>query len=153
MVTFTDSAPIKRAIVRRARTGNGGALNAALVGGIHQGLAPRKIAYPFMVWDEVDAPFTRDWGSNDGPMREIRALYDVTIYASNPVVAENLGQLVDALYNDAETAMDALVDGQRVFNCTVLGPRPDNGPDRDDTGAYFVRIGHTVEIWTVQVGT
>ena len=49
MATFIDSAPIKRAIVRRARTGNGGALNTALVGGIHQSLAPRKIAYPFMV--------------------------------------------------------------------------------------------------------
>jgi hypothetical protein len=151
MATFTGTLPIKRAIVRRARTS--GALNAALVGGIHQRLAPRKIAYPFMVYDEVDAPFTRDWGSSDGPMREIRALFDITIYASNPVEAENLGQLVDALYNDAETAMDALVDGQRVFYCTVESVRPDNGPERDDTGAYYAQHGLTLGIWTVQVGT
>lgn len=145
----TGTGPIKRAIVRRMRSSS--ALQAALVGGIHQRLAPRKIAYPFFLYDEVSAPFVRDWGTgSDNGGREIRALYDLTIYAANAVEAENLGQLVHDLFDGADVEMTPLVDGQRVTYCQIIGTLPDNGPERDDTGAYFARIGHQLEIWTEQ---
>ena len=145
----TGTSLIKRAIVRRTRSD--ATLTAALVGGIHQRLAPRKIAYPFFVYDEVSAPFLRDWG-DDGEVggREIHALYDLTIYASNAVEAENLAQRVHDLFDGADIELDPLVDGQRVTYCQIIGTLPDNGPERDDTGAYFARIGHTLEVWTEQ---
>lgn len=147
----TGTGPIKRGVVRRARSDV--TLAAALTGGFHQRLAPRKIVYPFLVYDEVSAPFIQDWGNADGKGREIHALYDITIYAKNAVEAENLGQLVDALFTDAESELDQLVDGQKVINCSVISTLPDNGPERDDTGAYYARVGHTVEIWTEQFYT
>lgn len=148
MATFSGTGPIKRAIVRRTRSD--ATLNAALVGGIHQRVAPRKIAYPYLRYAEVSAPFIRDWGNDVGGGREIHALYDLTIFAANPVQAENLLQHVDALFNDAEGELGPLVDGQRVLLCSVIGTIPGNGPERDDTGAYFAQMGLTVEIWTSQ---
>ena len=145
---FTGTGPIKRAIVRRTRSDV--TLAAALVGGLHQKLAPRKIVYPFFVYAEVSAPYIRDWGTGPGGGREIRALYDLTIFATNPVQAENLLQRVDALFNDGESELDPLVDGQRVTQCSVVATVPGNGPERDDTGAYFAQMGLTVEIWTTQ---
>lgn len=145
---FTGTGPIKRAVVLRTRSDV--TLAADLVGGIHQRLAPRKIVYPFLRYAEVSAPFIRDWGTEAGGGREIRALYDLTIFATNPVQAENLLQRVDALFSDEESALDQLVDGQRVTLCSVIGTIPGNGPERDDTGAYFAQMGLTLEIWTTQ---
>lgn len=148
-MSLTGTAPIKRGIVRRARSS--GPLRAALVGGIHQRLAPSKIAYPFLVYTEAAAPFTRDWGTgvNLGT-REIRALYDLTIYAKNAVEAENLDQLIDNLLDGADRELDPLVDGQRVTYCARVGTIPGGGPEVDDEGKYYVSIGGTYEIWTEQ---
>lgn len=150
-MAFTSTGPIKRGVVRRIRSD--ATLSAALVGGIHQRLAPRKIAYPFLVYDEVSAPMIDDWGTTEAGGREIRALYDLTVYATNTVEAENLGQLVHDLFDGADIELDPLVDGQRVTLCRIASTLPDNGPERDDTGAYYAQIGHTVEIWTQQNGS
>lgn len=149
-MAFLSTGPIKRGVVRRIRSDV--ALANALVGGIHQRLAPRKIEYPFLVYDEVSAPMLDDSGTGPGGGREIRALYDVTVFATNPVEAENLGQRVYTLFDGADIELDSLVDGQRVTLCRIAATLPDNGPERDDTGAYYAQIGHTVEIWTQQNG-
>jgi hypothetical protein len=148
MAELTGTAPIKRGIVRRTRSSAN--LTAAFVGGIHQRLAPRKIAYPFFTYDEVSAPFVRDWGTAEGPGREIKALYDLTVWAKNMVDAENILQLVHTQFDDAESEMTLLVDGHRVTLCSIIGTHPDNGPERDDTGAPYARAGLTLEIWTEQ---
>lgn len=149
-MAFTNSGPIKRGLVRRVRSLS--SLTNALVGGIHQRVAPRKIAYPYLVYDEVSAPMFDDSGTGPAGGREIRALYDLTIYATNAVEAENLGQLVYTLFDGADKELDLLVDGQRVTLCRIVGTLPDNGPERDDTGAYYAQIGHTIEVWTQQNG-
>lgn len=148
-MTLTGTGPIKRAIVRRTRSS--GPLRTALVGGIHQRLAPSKIVYPFLVYAEAAAPFTKDWGTGSTlGTREIRALYDMTIYAKNAVEAENLDQLIDNLFDGADRELDPLVDGQRVTYCARVGTLPGGGPETDDEGKYYVQIGGTYEIWTEQ---
>lgn len=145
----TGTGPIKRGIVRLARSS--GPLMTGLVGGIHQKLASRVVVYPYLVYAEVSAPFIRDWGTTatEGS-REIRALYDLTVYATNPVEAENLDQLIDTLFDGADLELDPLVDGQRVTYCARVATLPGGGPDRDDEGKYMATVGGTYEIWTEQ---
>jgi hypothetical protein len=148
-MTATGTGPIKRAIVRRLRSS--GALRTVLVGGIHQHLARGKRSYPYVVYTEVTAPFIRDWGTgSDQGTREIHALYDIAVYASNPVEAENLDQLIDNLFDGADRELDPLVDGQRVTYCARVATIPAGGPQEDDEGRYYAQVGGTYEIWTEQ---
>lgn len=146
---ISGTAPIKRGIVRLARSN--GPLKAALVGGIHQSLALREVPYPYLVYTQVSAPIIRDWGagSNQGA-REIRALFDLTVYAKDTVDAENVDQLIDNLFDGADRELDPLVDGQRVTYCARIASLPGGGPEKDDSGKPFASVGGTYEIWTEQ---
>ena len=73
-------APIKRAIVQAMRASS--SLMAAIAGGINEGIAPRKVRYPFIVYQLVAAPVEHQF---DG--KQIHALFDISVYAENPVDA------------------------------------------------------------------
>jgi hypothetical protein len=134
----TTSAAIKRGVVRHARAS--APLKAALIGGIHEMLAPEKVRYPFMVYDVVVAPYSDLWGS-----RVITALVDLSIYAENGVDANNADQLV----LDAFDGKAVVVDGQTTLICRRIGDIP-GGPDVDSEGKKIYHAGGQYELWTDQ---
>jgi hypothetical protein len=137
----TTSAPIKRAIVQKLRASP--ALVAAIAGGIHEGIAPRKIRYPFIVYQLVAAPYSYTWSSVI-----LSPMFDVWVYAENPVDANN----IDALINSAlaEAALD--VEEQATMLCRRVADLP-TGPDIDSEGKRIYQVGGTYSIWTEQPGS
>ena len=134
----TTSGPIKRAIVRALRAN--APLVAAIKGGIHESIAPRKVRYPFVTYNLVSAPYGYTWGS-----MEVYARFDVFIYAENPVEANNLDALVCGALNEAELS----VDGQSTLLCRRVGDTP-TGPDVDAEGKRIYQIGGEYSVWTTQ---
>ncbi len=134
----TTSSAIKRGIVRHARSD--GPLKAAIVGGIHEGFAPEKVRYPFMVYNLVAAPYGSLWGS-----RVIVALVDMQIFAENGVDANNVDQLILNAFDGSQFT----VDGQTTLICRRVSDIP-GGPDVDSEGKKIYQIGGSYEIWTDQ---
>lgn len=134
----STSAPIKRAIVQRLRSSP--AIVAAINGGIHETLAPRKVRYPFVMYDLIAAPYDYPWGSV-----MMRAMFDVFVFAENPVEANNLDALIADALNEAELS----VDGQTTLLCRRVADTP-TGPDVDAEGKRIYQIGGTYSIWTDQ---
>lgn len=150
-MALTTTDRLKNGLVRRVRSV--GELRTALVGGVHQNTASRRVRYPFLTYSEVSAPFIQDWGGSDnGGTREIRWLVDLTIWALNPVQAENLLLLLDGAFSGqrADKELQPFVVGQTVTLCRATGVRPPTGPERDDEGRRVFDRGITVEIWSTQ---
>jgi hypothetical protein len=134
----TSSAAIKRGIVRHARAN--APLKAAIPGGIHEGFAPEKVRYPFMVYNLLAAPYGDVWGH-----RLIVARVDISAFAENGVDASNVDQLI----LDAFDGSQFTVDGQTTLICRRTSDLP-GGPDTDSEGKKIYQIGGTYEIWTDQ---
>ena len=134
----STSAPIKRGLVRHARAN--APLKAALIGGIHEGFAPEKVRYPFMVYNVIAAPYGDLWGS-----RVIVAIVDMSAFAENGVDAGNVDQLIC----DAFDGSQFTVDGQSTLICRRTSDLP-GGPEIDSEGKRIYRIGGSYEIWTDQ---
>lgn len=137
MVT-TTAAPIKRAVVQKLRAS--APLVAAIRGGIHESIAPRKVRYPFIVYQLVSAPYAYQF---DG--MQIHALVDVTTYAVNPVDANNIDALISGALDEAELT----VDGQTLMLCRRTADLP-TGPDTDASGRRVYQVGGSYSIWTDQ---
>ena len=129
-------APVKRALVQTMRASS--PLVAAIRGGITEGMAPRKVKYPFIVFALVAAPYERQF---DG--KQIHALFDISAFAENPVDASN----VDALINDALDDVDVVVDGQTTMLCRRVAELP-TGAERDSRGRRIYQIGASYSVWT-----
>lgn len=134
----TTSGPVKRALVQTLR-GNA-ALMAAIVGGIHQKVAPRRARYPFLTYARVTATYGYVWGSVD-----ILAMFDVLAWAENAVDAENIDQLVAGALNDAALS----VSGQTTLLCRRVADI-EGEPEMDDRGRRIYAIGGTYLIGTTQ---
>ena len=134
----TTVAPVKRAVVQKLRASS--PLVAAIVGGIHEAVAPRKVRYPFIVYQIVASSYEDDWTG-----MQIPALMDVSTYAVNPVDANNIDALIAGALNDAALT----VDGQTSLLCRRVGDLP-TGPDVDSEGKRIYQVGGTYSIWTDQ---
>jgi hypothetical protein len=137
MVT-SSSAPIKRAMVQALRAL--GALTSALNGGIHEGIAPRKVRYPFIVYQLVSSVYDYTY---DTVM--LRTLFDISVFAENPVDANNIDALIAQALNEAELS----VDEQTILLCRRVSDLP-TGPDTDSEGKRIYQVGGTYSIWTNQ---
>src|SRR5512146_2737849 len=86
VILSPTSASIKQALVSamRAKT----TLKTA-VNGFHEGFAPRKTAYPFVVYNRVSSPYEYTWES-----KLIHAVFDIGVWSKNSVEADNLDVLV-----------------------------------------------------------
>lgn len=135
---MSTAAPIKRAVVQKLRASS--SLVAAIRGGIHEGIAPRKVRYPFVVYQLVAAPYVYDWSHG-----EIHATIDVFTFAENPVEANNLDALIAGALNEAALS----VDGQTSMLCRRVADLP-TGPDVDSEGRRIYQVGGTYSIWTDQ---
>lgn len=129
-------APVKRAIVRTMRAS--APLVAAIVGGINEGMAPRKVRYPFIVYQLVSSVREHQF---DG--QQIKSVWDISIYAENPVDANNVDALVQTALNDQDIA----VDGQTTMLCRRVADLP-TGPDIDSEGRRIWQAGGSYSVWT-----
>lgn len=138
MATATSSAPIKRAVVQKLRASP--SLVSAIAGGIHEGIAPRKVRYPFIVYQLVAAPYRYNW---TGVV--IEAMFDVSVFAENPVDANNIDALIAGALNEAGLN----VDGQDNLLCRRVADLP-TGPDIDSEGKRIYQVGGSYSVWTNQ---
>ena len=136
-MTLTTSAPIKQAIVQTLRANT--SLRSQLLGGIHEGFAPSKVKYPFLVYQLVYDPLAYTWGS----MLHLSG-FDVRIFHTDSVVANNLDALVLTTLNDAALS----VTGQTLLYARRVADL--SSPDVDDEGRKVYMVGGTYEVWTGQ---
>lgn len=137
MVT-TSSAPAKRAIVQAMRALS--SLTSALNGGIHEGIAPRKVRYPFISYQLASSVYDYTF---DTAM--LRMLFDISVFAENPVDANNIDALVSQALNEAELT----VSEQTSLLCRRVSDLP-TGPDIDSEGKRIYQVGGTYSVWTHQ---
>jgi hypothetical protein len=138
---MTTSAPIKRAIVQKLRASP--ALVAAIAGGIHEGIAPRKVRYPFLTYQLVAAPYSYTWSGVF-----LMVTIDVSVFAENPVDANNIDALIAAALNEAVLVMDE----QNTMLCRRVADLP-TGPDIDSEGKRIYQVGGSYSIWAEQPGS
>jgi hypothetical protein len=136
---YLTSQNIWRAIVARIR--QNAPLKAAIVGGIHEGLAPENVPMPYLVYTAVVPGVNEDlWGS-----RTIVALADLVIVSRSSAEASNLDQSV----TDWLDKKPLPVIGQSTLICHRVGDIRDH--DQDDEGRLVHRIGGSFEIMTDQI--
>lgn len=136
---YLTSQNIWRAIVSRLR--QNASLRSALTGGLHEGLVPEDVQFPYLTWTAVVPGVNEDdWGS-----RMIVALVDLVVVSRNSVEASNLDQSV----NDWMDMKPLPVAGQQTLICHRVGDirMP---PEQDDEGRVEYRVGGSYEIWTNQ---
>jgi len=75
----------------------------------------------------------------------IQALIDVSVYAENPVDANNIDALVAGALNEAGLN----VDGQTSLLCRRVADLP-TGPDIDSEGKRIYQVGGSYSVWTDQ---
>jgi len=132
------SAGIWRGLVQALRSD--AAFRTAITGGIHEGIAPEKVDYPFATYSPVAAPYEDDWGS-----RMIVAVVDVFVFSENQVTARNGDQTIA----DALDSAQLTVDDQSTLICRRIADVPAS-PDVDAEGKLIYQVGGTYEIWTSQ---
>lgn len=136
-MALSTSAQIKRALVVKLRAT--APLYSALSGGIHEGFAPSKVTYPFLVYQLVYDPLAYTWGS----MLHM-AGFDIRIFHTDSVVANNLDALALVALNDAALS----VTGQTTLYARRVADL--SSPDVDDEGKKVYMVGGTYEVWTDQ---
>lgn len=137
MTATANLAPIKQALVRTLR--NNTTLKAALVGDIHEGFAPVKTRYPFLVYSIHYAPVWYTWDS-----METEVGIDVFVFSESSVEADNLDALVFTTLQDA--TLD--VNGQSTLICRRVSSL--SLPDSNEEGRKIYQVGGIYEIWTDQ---
>jgi hypothetical protein len=138
-MALTGTAPLIQAIVQTMRANV--TLKAA-VSGFYEGLAPRGVRRPFVIYQIAYAPYTYDFGSQSA----IQMVgIDVFAIAENSVDARNIDGLVQQTLQNAALQ----VSGQSTLICRrvadVVIP-----PDLDGEGKKIYQVGGTYEIWTAQ---
>ena len=136
-MSISTSFQIQRALVVILRAN--ATLRAALPGGIHEEFAPAKSDYPLLTYQEIVAPYVYTWGS-----LMLIAVFDVRIFGSNSVDANNIDALVLATLDDASLA----VNGQSTLFCRRVADL--KSADVDGEGRKVYMVGGTYEIWTDQ---
>jgi hypothetical protein len=138
-MAYLTSQNIWRALVAQLRSN--GALKAALTGGIHEGVAPENVDYPFLVWTAAVPGVKEDtWNS-----RMLIALGDVVVVSRSSVEASNLDQSALETLDEASLT----VTGQSSLICHRVADI--RFADQDEEGRKVYRVGGSYEIVTSQL--
>lgn len=150
-MTLTTSAPIKQAFVATLRANNALRTESTTdpkyraLSGFYEGLAPRKTAYPFEVYNLVAAPYDYDW---TGLM--IMTAIDAFTFSDNSVEANNLDALVFNTLQDVDL-MSILIPGVTEQTTLICRRVADiSSDDVDEEGKKVYQVGGTYLIWTDQ---
>lgn len=141
-MTLTTAAPIKQALVATLRANN---TFKNAVSGIHEGLAPRKVPYPFATYGFL--PTSYEYDSTN--LMFLTAV-DVYIYSKNSVEANNLDALVFTTLQDADllAVLDDGVTEQTTLICHRVADI--SSDDVDEEGNKIYQVGGSYAIWTDQ---
>jgi hypothetical protein len=136
----TGTAPIKQALVKALRANS--ALKA-LVGsdGINEGVEPRGVAYPYIVYSLTTT--YREWDGTN-----VTLVTDVDVYSvsDSQVGAHTLDQLVADSLEDKVLDMGA--SGQTSLLCRRIGDL--SSVDVDGAGLRIYQMCGIYRIWTDQ---
>jgi len=137
MTAPTGTAPVIQAVVQTLRANP--TLKAA-VSGFYEGMAPRGVRRPFVIYQVAYAPYQYDWTGVT-----LMVGMDVFVIAENSVDARNIDGLVQQALQNAALQ----VTGQSTLICRrmadVVIP-----PDLDGEGKKIYQVGGTYEIWIAQ---
>lgn len=136
MADTPTHSQIEQAFVARIRANS--SIRADLTGGIHEGFAPEKASYPFLVWNLVAGPYDYGWGDVT-----LGSLIDAFVFSRSKVQADNLDQAIAAWVSDK----DFPVTGQRTLICRRVATVP-MPPDVDAEGEKVYQVGGTYLIET-----
>ena len=140
-MSYLTSQNIWRALVAQLRSN--ATLKAALTGGIHEGVAPENVGFPFLVWTAAVPGVKEDtWNS-----RMLVSLADVVVISRSSVEASNLDQSVLETLDEASLT----VTGQRTLICHRVADI--RFADDDEEGRKVYRIGGSYEIVTSQLSS
>lgn len=138
-MAYLTSQNIWRALVAQLRSN--ASLRTALTGGIHEGLAPENVRYPYIVWEPVVPGVKEDtWNT-----RMLISLADVFVISRSSVEASNLDQSVLETLDGAPLS----VSGQATLICHRVSDH--RSVDQDEEGRLVYRIGGSYEIFTNQI--
>lgn len=137
MASSATTAPIKRAVVQKLRAS--APIGAAIKGGIHQSVAPRKVKYPFITFSFLPSSRAYQWA----PGGQIYVLVDLMAFAENPVDAENIDSLIAAEMQDASLT----VDGQTLWYCRRVADLS-QPPTVDGSNRRIFQVGGSYRIIT-----
>ncbi len=135
-MAITTSAPIDQALVVKLRSN---LTLKALISGIHEGIAPQGVDYPFLVYHTQYAPYEHVWGGEI-----IEAGYVVMAWAENSVDAKNIDTLTAQTLHHAQLS----VTGQSTLLCRRVSDL--KSYDVDEEGKKVYSVGGLYEIWTGQ---
>jgi hypothetical protein len=127
--------PIKQAVVKALR--DNVALKAAVHNEFHEGISPRDVGYPYIVYDVVWATRNYTW-TNNGLLTGV----EIFILSDDQVEAHNLDALVIGAMHDK--ALDMGSSGLSVLYCRRISD--ESMVDLDDAGKKVYQIGGTHEI-------
>jgi len=141
-MTLTTTAPIKQALVATLRANT---TFRAAVSGIHEGIAPRKVDYPFATYDFLPTQYNYD---SSGLM--FLTAVDVFIFSRNSVEANNLDGLVFTILQDSDllSVLGSGVTEQTTLICHRVADI--SSDDVDEEGKKVYQVGGTYAIWTDQ---
>ena len=141
------SGPVKQALINKLR-GNS-AIDAAAVGGIHEGLnASDTIKYPYVVLSLASAPYEFDWGS-----AMFVSSYDIVVRGPNPVEVNRLDALITAELNDSSLSVPEPnpEDPEDPGTLTSLNLRREEElplpPERSAMGRKIYQNGANYSVW------
>ena len=93
-----------------------------------------------IVYQLIAASYNRQWG---GVI--IEATFDVSVYAENPVDANNIDALITTALDEAVLVMDE----QDSMLCRRVSDLP-TGPDIDSEGKRIYQVGGSYSVWAHQ---
>jgi len=141
-MAVTNVGPVKQAFVRALRDIT--ALKAAVGSdGIHEGIAPPKTEYPFVVYSM--AASRRRYSFDENPL--LISTFDVFVISADQVEAHNLDQLVLTGMQDKILTFDAGSE-QSTLLCRRFMDL--SFVNVDDAGKKVYQVGGSYSVWTGQ---
>jgi hypothetical protein len=137
----STTAKIKQALVAKMRGDT--PIKTAAKGGFHQGFAPLNTKYPFVAHSLVTAPSSRTWGGSSKDL-VIQAVYDIEVWGTDSVEAENLDMLIAELFDEQTLS----VDGQSTLIVRRVADL--ESEDIGEEGQKVYQVGGTYIVWTDQ---
>lgn len=130
-------APVKQAFVKALR--DNATLKAAVHNEIHEGISPRDVEFPYLVYHVA-------WSVRDyefGDTLVMRVGMDHWIVSDDQVEAHTLDALALAALQDKNLNMGT--SGQSPLYCRRISDRSEVDEANDGTKVY--QVGGTTEIW------
>lgn len=111
--------------------------------GIYEGVVPRDVEYPFVVYNVAFSVRSYDWGHQS----MMRSGFNVVVVSNDQVQAHNLDAAIIAGLQDKQLNLESS-SGQSTLFCRRVSDT--SLADRDTEGETVYQVGGTYAVWTDQ---